>query len=62
SNPSESKPEQQKDNLTSQQKDAETEKAERMLRQVKRRQQEANEKREKIRALLMQATPVEKDW
>jgi hypothetical protein len=62
SNPSETKPEQQKDDLTSQKKDAETEKAERMLRQVKRRQQEANERREKIRALLMQTTPVEKDW
>jgi hypothetical protein len=62
SNPSKTKPEQQKDNLTSLKNDAETEKAERMLRQVKRRQQEANERREKIRALLMQAIPVEKDW
>jgi hypothetical protein len=62
SNASETKPEQQKDDLTSQKKDAETEKAERMLRQVKRRQQEANERREKIRALLMQTAPVEKDW
>jgi hypothetical protein len=61
-NTTESKPEQQKNDLTSQQKNEEIEKAERMLRQVKRRQQEANEKREKLRALLLQATPVEKDW
>jgi hypothetical protein len=63
-NPSDLKPEQQENDLTSQQKNEneEIEKAERRLRQVRRRQQEANEKREKVRALLMQAVPVEKDW
>ncbi len=48
--------------LTPQEKKEEFEKAQRMLRQAKRRQQEADEKREKVRALLMQLEPVEKDW
>lgn len=36
--------------------------AERMIRQVRRRQQEAEENREKVRTQQMQAVPVEKDW
>ncbi|MDR1141959.1 MAG: hypothetical protein LBL62_09725 [Planctomycetaceae bacterium] len=61
-NPLEPNQEQPKKDLTSQTKNEEIEKAERMLRQVKRRQQEANEKRERVRTLLLQAIPVEKDW
>ncbi|MDR1269043.1 MAG: hypothetical protein LBK82_05930, partial [Planctomycetaceae bacterium] len=61
-NPLEPNQEQPKKDLTSQNKNEEIEKAERMLRQVKRRQQEANEKRERVRTLLLQAIPVEKDW
>ncbi len=52
----------QEKDLTSREKKEELEKAQRMLRQVKRRQQEVDEKREKVRALLMQLEPVEKDW
>ena len=47
---------------TPQEKKEELEKAERTLRQVKRLQQAAEERREKVRALLMQLEPVEKDW
>ncbi len=36
--------------------------AEQLLRQVKRRQQEATDRRERIRAMLRQMEPVEKDW
>jgi len=45
-----------------QEKKEELEKAERMLRQVKRWQQSADERREKVRSLLMQLEPVDKDW
>ena len=38
------------------------EKAERLLMQVRRKEQAAKEQREQLRALLMQAAPVEKDW
>lgn len=38
------------------------EKAERMLRQVRRKQQEANEKRERVRSILRRLESVEKDW
>jgi Ca-activated chloride channel family protein len=38
------------------------EKAERQLIQVRRKEQEAKERREQVRALLMQADPVAKDW
>jgi hypothetical protein len=54
--------EQQKKDSASQDKEEEIEKAERMLRQIKRRQQEADEKREQIRMLMRQLSPVEKDW
>ncbi|MGL4593674.1 MAG: hypothetical protein ACRCUY_02975 [Thermoguttaceae bacterium] len=43
-------------------KQQELDKADRMLRQVKRRQQEVNERRDRVRSLLMQSEPVEKDW
>ena len=45
-----------------QEKQEELEKAQRMLRQVKRWQQSADERREKVRALLMQMDPIDKDW
>jgi len=38
------------------------EKAERLLMQVRRKEQMAKELRDQLRALLMQAEPVEKDW
>ena len=38
------------------------EKAERMLMQVRRKEQAAEKRREQLRALQMQAEPVEKDW
>jgi len=38
------------------------EKAERLLIQVRRKEQAAKEQRELLRTLLMQAVPVEKDW
>jgi hypothetical protein len=38
------------------------EKAERLLMQVRRKEQAAKERREQFRALLMQAEPVEKNW
>lgn len=43
-------------------KEQEREKAEQRLRQVRRRQQEADERRERVKTFLMQAEPVEKDW
>jgi hypothetical protein len=53
---------QEKDAKRNTELNAEREKADQMLRQVKRRQREANDKRERVRALLMQTAPVEKDW
>jgi cobalamin biosynthesis protein CobT len=38
------------------------ERAERMLLQVRRKEQAAEQRREQLRALQMQAEPVEKDW
>jgi hypothetical protein len=55
------KPEKQEEKESADEKQ-EKEKAERMLRQVRRKQQEANERREKVKALLMELEPVEKDW
>jgi hypothetical protein len=43
-------------------KESPEEKAERLLMQVRRKEQAAKEQREQFRALLMQAAPVEKDW
>ena len=63
-NQSETKEEEKSDGKEQppQEKKEELEKAERMLRQVKRWQQSADERREKVRALLMQLEPVDKDW
>lgn len=60
----ESKPAAEKDRENEANKDRQKdiEKAERMLRQVRRKQQEASEKRERIRTLLRRLEPVEKDW
>jgi len=48
---------------TSQQRNEDpTERAERLLMQVRRKEQAAEQRREQIRALQMQADAVEKDW
>jgi hypothetical protein len=47
---------------TAQKEESPQEKAERLLIQVRRKEQAARELREQLRALLMQAESVEKDW
>lgn len=47
---------------TAEERKAEQEKAARMIRAVKLRQQEAEERRERVRAILMQSQPAAKDW
>jgi hypothetical protein len=42
--------------------DGEKERAERMLMQVRRKEQEADKRREQLKLLRQQADPVEKDW
>jgi len=51
-----------KEQTPQEKKKEELEKAAQMLRLIKRRQQAADERREKARTLLMQLEPVDKDW
>lgn len=50
------------ENAETREKEREVQRAEQLLRQVKRRQQEATERRERVRLLLRQMEPVDKDW
>ncbi|MDR1479528.1 MAG: tetratricopeptide repeat protein [Planctomycetaceae bacterium] len=55
-------PESKQNEITDAEKLRQEEKAERLMRQVKRKQQEANERREELRNYFLQPTPVDKDW
>lgn len=52
----------EKEVLVDKDKRKELEKAERMLRQVRRKQQEADQRRRQLRMLLQQSQPVDRDW
>ncbi|MDR1289851.1 MAG: tetratricopeptide repeat protein [Planctomycetaceae bacterium] len=56
------KQEENKNEITDAEKLRQTEKAERLMRQVKRKQQEANERREELKNYFLQPAPVDKDW
>jgi hypothetical protein len=49
-------------NSTKNEKTKQEEKAERLMKQAKRKQQEANKRREELQYYLSQPTPVDKDW
>ncbi|MDR0521361.1 MAG: hypothetical protein LBH00_05860 [Planctomycetaceae bacterium] len=64
-NENRTKPEQEKEQkqmAEDQHKETAEEKAERLLKLVRRKQQQADKRREEMRAALMQNEPVNKDW
>ncbi|MDR1485433.1 MAG: hypothetical protein LBT09_11500 [Planctomycetaceae bacterium] len=56
------KQDENKNNATEAEKLRQEEKAERLMRLVKRKQQEANERREELRYQILKPAPVDKDW
>ena len=60
--PEKNQPQETRQEGTTHQEESPEEKAERLLMQVRRKEQAAKELREQIKALLMQTGPVEKDW